>query len=86
MTIDLAKDVEEFLQEQVRTGACEDASVLVNELLRSVKDLRFRPFAVTPGLETWLLESADKPSTPLTEADFRGIRDRVGALIRSSAA
>jgi len=86
MTISLAKDVEDFLKEQVRTGACDDASDLVNELLRSVRDQHLGPFVATPELEAWLLEAADKPTTPLTEADFRGIRDRVSARIRSSAA
>lgn len=84
MTIALAKDVEDFLREQVRTGACDDASDLVNALLRSIRDQQLRPFAATPELEAWLLEAADKPATPLTEADFRGIRDRVGARLRSS--
>ena len=86
MTIALAKDVEDFLREQMRTGACADASDLVNQLLRSIRDQRLRPFAVTPELEAWLLESADKPPTPLTEADFRGIRERVAAGVRPSVA
>jgi Arc/MetJ-type ribon-helix-helix transcriptional regulator len=86
MTIALAKDVEDFLQEQVRTGACEDASDLVNEVLRSVRNQQVRPFTVTPELEAWLLEAADKPATPLTETDFRGIRERVGAGARPSSA
>jgi hypothetical protein len=29
-----------------------------------------------PELESWLLEAADKPVTPLTQADFEGIRKR----------
>jgi hypothetical protein len=33
-----------------------------------------------------LLEAADKPATPLTEADFRAIRERARAHIRPSAA
>jgi len=86
MTIALAKDVEDFLREQARAGACEDAAGLANELLRSIKDQQLRPFTVTPELEAWLLEAADKPATPLTDADFRGIRERVGARIQSSAA
>jgi Arc/MetJ-type ribon-helix-helix transcriptional regulator len=86
MTIALAKDVEDFLEEQVRAGACADASDLVNDVLRSVRDLQARPFVVTPELEAWLLEAADKPATPLTEADFSGIRERVRARIPSSAA
>jgi hypothetical protein len=86
MTVALAKDVEDFLQEQVRAGACDDAGGLANELLRSIKDQQHRPFTITPELEAWLLEAADKPATPLTDADFRGIRERVDARIQSSAA
>jgi Arc/MetJ-type ribon-helix-helix transcriptional regulator len=86
MTIGLAKDVEDFLQEQVRTGACDDASDFINDLVRSVKNQQLRPFVITPELEAWLLEAAEKPVTPLTEADFRSLRERVGARLRSSAA
>jgi len=86
MTIAVDKDVEEFLREQVRAGACKDASDLVNDLLRSVRDQQLKPFEVTPELEAWLLEAADKPATPLTDADFRGIRERVGTAARSPAA
>jgi Arc/MetJ-type ribon-helix-helix transcriptional regulator len=77
MEITLAKDVEDFLQEQVREGICADASDLVNNVLRAVRDQRCSPFTVTPELEAWLLEAADKPATPLTAADFAGIRERV---------
>jgi Arc/MetJ-type ribon-helix-helix transcriptional regulator len=86
MTIALAKDVEDFLLEQVRSGACADANNLVNDLLRSVRDQQFKPFMVTPELEAWLLEAADKPVSPLTAADFAGIRERVQSRIQSSAA
>jgi hypothetical protein len=33
------------------------------------------------GLEAWLLETADKPTTPLTKSDFTAIRERVRAKI-----
>ena len=79
MTIALAKDVEDFLQEQVQAGNCADASNLVNDLLRSVRDQQSKPFAVTPGLESWLLEAAEKPVTPLTAEDFMAIRERARA-------
>ena len=78
MTIALAKDVEEFLQEQVRAGVAGDPSGLANDLLRCVRDQQRRPFEITPQLEAWLLESADQPATPLTKADFDGIRQRAG--------
>ena len=77
MTIALAKDVEEFLQEQVRAGVCADASELANDVLRCVREQQCKSFDVTPELEAWLLEAAEKPSTPLTKADFEGIRARV---------
>ena len=77
MTIALARDVEEFLQEQVRGGVCADASELVNDVIRSMRDQQQKPFEVTPELESWLLQAADQPVTPLTSVDFDAIRDRV---------
>ncbi len=77
MTIELAKDVEDFLQEQVRAGVASDPSELANDVLRSLREQQKQPFEVTPELEAWLLEAADQPATPLIGADFDGIRDRV---------
>jgi len=86
MTIALAKDVEDFLENQVRSGVCADASELVNDVLRSVREQQRRPFEITPELEAWLLEAADKPATPLTRDDFNDIRQRVRARRPSDAA
>ena len=85
MTVALAKDVEDFLQDQVRSGVCTDASELVNDLIRSFREQQQKSFELTPELETWLLEAADKPSTPLTKADFNAIRERVRARTKSPA-
>jgi len=79
MTIDLASDVEEFLQKQVRAGVCSNPSELVNNVIRLVCDQQQRPFKITPELEAWLLESADQPATPLTQSDFDSVRERVRA-------
>ena len=79
MTIALAKDVEEYLAEQVRAGMSSSPSELVNDLVRSIRDQQRLPFEITPELEAWLLESADKPATPLTHHDFARIRERVQA-------
>jgi len=86
MTIALAKDVEDYLQEQVRAGVSANPSELVNDLLRSVREQQQKPFKVTPELEAWLLEAADKPVTPLTSSDFDGIRERVRSRLKSPAA
>jgi len=79
MTIELAKDVEDFLEQQVRAGACADASELVNDLLRCLREQQLKPFDAAPELEARLLKSADLPVTPLTGADFEAIRERVRA-------
>ena len=83
MNIALARDVENFLLEQVRSGACTDASELVNDVLRSVRDQQQIPFEITPELEAWLLEAAEKPASPLTRDDFTSIRERVRELTQS---
>ena len=86
MTVALARDVEDFLQEQVRSGNCADPSELVNDVIRSVREQQQQPFKVTPELEAWLLEAADKPAAPLTEADFDAMRERVRARTKTPAA
>jgi len=86
VTIDLANDVAEFLQAQVRAGVFADPSELANDVLRSVRELQRQPFPLTPELEAWLLESAEQPTTPLTAADFADIRERVRARIANSGA
>lgn len=85
MTIALAKDVEDFLAEQVRAGHCSDASELVNDIIRSLRDQQKQPFDISPELESWLLEAADNPMTPLTHADFDAIRERVRNRTKSAA-
>lgn len=86
MTVALAKDVEDFLADQVRTGVCTDASELVNDLLRSLRAQQQQPIEVTPELEAWLLEAADKPVSPLTRADFEALRERVRSRLTTRAA
>lgn len=85
MNIALAKDVEEFLQEQIQAGNCADASNLVNNLLLSLREQQAKPFAITPDLEAWLLEAADQQASPLTATDFAAIRDRARARMKIPA-
>ncbi|HEY5345962.1 MAG TPA: hypothetical protein VIK62_06420 [Verrucomicrobiae bacterium] len=84
MTVALARDVEDYLQDQVRSGVCADASELINDVIRSLREQQRKIFDLTPELETWLLEAADKPTTPLTKADFTAIRERVRAKISAA--
>lgn len=85
MTIALAKDVEDFLQKQVRDGLCAEPSELVNDLIRSIREQQVAPFDNSPELETWLMEAADRPTSPLTPEDFAGIHERVRSRISSTA-
>ena len=63
----------------MRSGVCADASELVNDVIRSLREQQQKTFNLTPELESWLLAAADKPTTPLTKADFTAIRERVRA-------
>ena len=81
MHIALDKDVEDFLQNQVRAGVCAAPGEFVNDLVRSISEQQQKPFEVTPELEAWLLAAADQPTTPLTCDDFAAIRERVRAGI-----
>lgn len=86
MTIALAKDVEAFVQDQVRAGVSPDANELVNDVLRALREQQKMPFAITSELEAWLLEAADKPVSPLTATNFNRIRERVETRLKSRAA
>lgn len=85
MTIALSKDVEAFVEEQVRAGVSPDASNLVNDVLRSLSEHCQSPFSANPELQTLLLEAADTPASPLVAADFNGIRQRVRARLNDAA-
>jgi hypothetical protein len=85
VNIALDKDVEDFLKNQVRAGVCAAPDEFVNDLVRSIRDQQQRPFDVTPELEKWLLEAADKPTTPLTPDDFAGVRERARSRKPSAA-
>jgi hypothetical protein len=43
-----AKDVEDFLREQVQAGVAADPSELANDVLRCVRDQQRKPFEITP--------------------------------------
>jgi len=85
MTVALARDVEDFLRDQVQSGVCADASELINDVIRSLREQQRKSFDLTPELEAWLLEAADKPASPLTKADFDAIRERVRMRAKTSA-
>jgi hypothetical protein len=76
VNIALDKDVEDFLQNQVRAGVLAAPGEFINDLVRSIRDQQQKPFEVTPELEKWLLEAANKPTTPLIPEDFAAIRNR----------
>ncbi len=60
MTVALARDVEELLQDQVRAGVCTDGSQLVNDLLRSLCEQQERTFEGGAELERLAARSCRK--------------------------
>jgi Arc/MetJ-type ribon-helix-helix transcriptional regulator len=86
MTIELAKDVEEFLQKEVRENACSEPGDLVNELVRCLREQQRKSFEQSDELEAWLLEAADGFVSPLIPEDFERIRQRVRARRGSATA
>ena len=85
MTIELAKDVEAFLQTQVEAGVCASASELVNDAIRSLRERQRMPFKVSRELEAWLLASAGESTTSLTKRHFEAIRKRLRAHTGSAS-
>ena len=68
--------IDDFLEDQL-----ELTDEVKAKLDQSRREHAPKPFAVTPELEAWLLEAADKPTTPLLKSDFAAIRERVRAKI-----
>ena len=66
--------IDDFLEGQLEFSDEEKA-----KLDQSHRDHQQKTFDITPELEAWLLEAADKPTTPLTKSDFDAIRERVRA-------
>jgi hypothetical protein len=64
MNIALDEDVEDILEKQVRAGVCAAPGEFVNDLVRSIREQQQKSFEVTPELETWLLQAAEKPFGP----------------------
>jgi hypothetical protein len=76
MRIALAKDVEEFLREQVSAGLAADPGELANHILRCFCTQQRKPFRTAPQLDARLKLAADKPTTPFGKRDVDGVRRR----------
>ena len=71
--------IDDFLERQLELT--DEAKAKLDQ---SRREQQQKTFDITPELEAWLLEAADKPTTPLTKSDFAAIRERVRA--KTSAA
>jgi hypothetical protein len=72
--------IDDFLEDQLELT--DDVKAKLDQSRREHQEQQ--SFAVTPELEAWLLEAADKPTTPLTKSDFAAIRERVRAKISAA--
>jgi hypothetical protein len=57
---------------------------MINDVICPFREQQRKFSVITPELEAWLLESADKPTTPLTKADFAAVRERVRVKISAA--
>ena len=64
--------IDDFLEDQLELT--DEAKAKLDQ---SRHEHRQKPFDVAPELEAWLLQAADKPTTPLTKSDFVAIRESV---------
>ena len=71
--------IDDFLEDQL-----ELTDEVKARLEQSRREHSQKSFPVTPELEAWLLEAADKPTTPLDKSDFEAIRERVRAKISAA--
>jgi len=64
--------IDDFLENQLELT--DDVKAKLDQ---SRREHQQKNFDIMPELEVWLLEAADKPTTPLTKSDFAAIRERV---------
>jgi hypothetical protein len=71
--------IDDFLEDQL-----ELTDKVKAKLNQSRREHQEKTFDITPELEAWLVEAADKPTTPLTKSDFAAIRERVRAKVSAA--
>lgn len=86
MNIDLTKDLEEFVESQVRTGGYADAGEVLRDALRHLRDGGSSLDNDSSTLEALLLEARKGPYTALTSDDFEAVRHRLRARSTSQPA
>ena len=73
---DRIRNVERAAAEIATIQAKSGSDGALAAILECYKRELARAVSLTPELEAWLREAADQPATPLTQADFDGIRQR----------
>ena len=77
MKVELTKDLEAYVESQVRTGGYADAGEVLRDALRHLRDGRSWLDNDSPALEALLLEARNGAYTPLTSDDFEAVRRRL---------
>jgi len=71
MKVELTKDLEEYVESQVRTGGYADAGEVLRDALRHLRDARSWLDNDSPALEALLLQARNGAYTPLTSDALR---------------
>jgi putative addiction module CopG family antidote len=77
MKVELTKDLEAFVESQVRTGGYTDAGEVLRDALRHFRDDRSWLDHDSPALEALLLEARNGAYTALTSDDFESVKRRL---------
>jgi putative addiction module CopG family antidote len=77
MKVELTKDLEAYVESQVRTGGYADAGEVLRDALRHLRDARSWLDNDSPALEALLLQARNGAYTPLTSDDFEAVRRRL---------
>jgi Arc/MetJ-type ribon-helix-helix transcriptional regulator len=73
MTVELPKNLAEYVEREVASGAFPDATAVVAEAVREYRVNRIDPNVDSPELEAWLLEAIDSPMTPWRPEEMQEI-------------
>ncbi len=73
MTVELPKDLAEYIERKVADGVFPDAPTAVAEAVREYRVNRIGPEEESLQTEAWLLEAIDSPKTPWRPEEMQEI-------------
>lgn len=79
MSVELPKEWQEFVEQEVSEGGYANTAEVVVEALREFRASRIDPEENSPELEAWLLEAQGSPESPWRREEVTEILARLRA-------